>query len=196
MKEQKYSSRKGRIRLSRNSWNLSLVSSPSSDKPPLKFDVPSFGPLYLFKYSKPPFITNEFKNQFKAHQILRSYYGDLNKFQMSDSLFGFEERLDVLIYRSGLPRSIFQSRLWIKQGRISVNGSVIKSSSAHISYGSQLLITHPPIKTFGILAPHLFKQEISNILTLVIYKKPLNLSSLRFPLGFERDKFALIHSNL
>lgn len=202
MKVQKYRRSLGRGRLSRNNWNIKILnSSPSFEKSPLKFDLPNIGPVLWDKGYKGPeltsSITNEFKDQFSAHQTLKTFYGDLNKFQLKTSLKNLEERLDVLVYRTGKPRSIFEARNLIKHGYVKVNDSLNTHISSLISLGSVILINFPtnyPLnKPIAPNPPHLWVRHLDNKSTLAIYKKPLNLYQIRYPKGFSLDKWLLVH---
>lgn len=121
--------------------------------------MPSIGNLQLFKRYKgadhTPNITLEFKDQFTAHQIAKTYYGDLNQFQMKDSLLKIEERLDVLVYRTGRPRSLFEARSLIRHGKVTVNNTINKDKNSKVTVGSTITIQN--LKNTKILpaAPHL-----------------------------------------
>jgi len=121
MKSQKYRRSLGRGRLSRNVYNLSNLNLSTRNKnhlgflkTPLKFDCPHFGPVIWDKAYRGPEITSsitkEFKDQFSAHQVIKTFYGDLNKHQISSPLPSLEDRLDVLVYRTGKHLSLFQAR--------------------------------------------------------------------------------------
>lgn len=202
MKIQKYRRSLGRGRLSRNSYNLqslSSSSSPSFDKPPIKLDLP-FGPLSWDKSFKGKdhtvSISKEFKDQFTAHQILKTFYGDLNSHQINSPLINIEERLDVIVYRAGRVHSLFEARLLIRHGFVSVNDLILRNISAPITLGCVLLIKYPHNNLpYGPHPDHLCVKHLDDFSSLVIYKKPINLASIRYPLGFSIGKLLLAHTH-
>lgn len=201
MKEQKYRTKKGRGRLSRNRYNLGISYNSLTtqiEKQPLKVDVATIGSAYIDKSIKggdhTTLITKEYKDQFTAHQIVKSYYGSINKTQLSNSLINIEERLDVLLYRTGRPKSIFEARFWIRKGFISVNGSINRNVYSHINIGSVINIKHPILSSLGLVGSHLCVKQAGSNLSIAIYKKPLLLNNIRYPKGLNIDKFLLVNS--
>ena len=200
MNSQKYSTKKGRARLSRNNWNIQKLLLPLSSSFPdrlLPLDSP-FGPLVLDKSSSNKnslYISSEFKEQFSAHQILKTYYGDLNKFQINDSLLNLESRLDVLVYRTGVPRSIYEARNLIRHKKVFVNDTLITDIWAHLSVGSSIKFQSSKLSSPTPPATHLLVKHLPNNVTFAIFKKPLNLSTIRYPKGFDIDKLLLAHSS-
>lgn len=201
MNNQKYSTRKGRARLSRNKWNLEHLLSPKSSlsfpERLLKIDSP-FGPLLLDKssqYKQAQYIYGEFKEQFLAHQILKTFYGDLNKYQINHSLINIESRLDVLVYRTGTPRSIFEARSLIRHKKVFVNDSLLTDIWSHLDVGSTIRIEFPHKYYQNPPAAHLLVKHLPNNITFAIFKKPLSLSLIRYPKGFNLDKLFLAHSS-
>jgi ribosomal protein S4 len=195
----KYSKSIGLLRLSRNSYNLNIALNnlpKSSDKLPLKADVPNIGTINIDKNIKgidhTSFLTKEFKDQFTAHQTLKHYYGSLNKSQLSLPLTSLEERLDTIVYRTGKPKSIFESRFWIKSGKVSLNNKIITSCFSLVKLGDIIHINHPDLPLLNSNPQtHLTLLQPNPNLTIAIYKKPLFLSNIRYPKGFNIDKYLL-----
>lgn len=197
MKSQKYRRSLGRGRLSRNLYNLSNLSLLSSSflKTPLKFDCPYWGPVLWDKTYRGPeissSITHEYKDLFTAHQVIKTFYGDLNSHQISAPLHQLEERLDVLVYRTGKPISLFQARNWIRHGKVQVNGLISRDVSSKVLVGSDIQIqslspaNYQPAKN----PSHLWVKHIDKTTTLAIFKKPLALDQIRYPKGFSFEKY-------
>lgn len=201
MYTQKYSSRKGRSRLSRNKWNLNILLkqqlSKSIDRS-IIIDSP-YGPLSLDKSSNnknSKYITSEYKEQFIAHQNIKSYYGDLNHFQIQNSLLDIESRLDVLVYRTGIPSSLFEARNLIRHKKVFVNHSLVTNIFTRISLGSSIVFQSPNIITNNNApASHLLVKRLPKNTTIAIYKKPIHKMNLRYPKDWDVvEKFHLKHS--
>lgn len=196
MKSQKYRRSLGRGRLSRNVYNLSnlsLLSSPPFLKIPLKFDCPHWGPVIWDKSYRGPevtsSITKEFKDQFSAHQVIKTFYGDLNKHQINSPLHLLEERLDVLVYRTGKPVSLFQARTWIRHGKVQVNALICRDVSFKVFVGSDILIFAPEKSMPAKNPSHLWVKHIDKTTTLAVFKKPIISNQIRFPKGFSIEKY-------
>lgn len=194
MNSQKYSSKKGRPRLSRNFFNLSLFFSPSNPSWFTSIDS-ELGTLLLDKAKQTNKITLEYKEQMMAHKLWKTYYGDVNKSICSQTLTQIESRLDVLVYRTGIPQSIFEARSLIRHNKVLVNDFPISHIWSHVSVGASIrILSYNKKLTIANPAPHLIVKHLANKETLVIFKSPLDISKIRFPKNFDLDKLNLSHS--
>lgn len=187
MNTQKYRTKRGRARLSRNRWNIELLLAPSSSSSSsilgdnLVHAAP-YGDLELRKTKKTKYITSEYKEQFSLHQIRKTYYGDLNKFQILNP--SIESRLDVLVYRTGVPVSIFEARNWIRHNKVFVNDKIITSVWAQIPYGTTIKILAGVDKKNAPSASHLLIKKLPELNSIsALYLKPIVHNEIRYPKG-------------
>lgn len=130
---------------------LSLIEKPIN----LMFSMDQF----VFEFSKKTYQqkkTGEFFQQLKERKKLSFFYGDLTKKQLvsvfnkvknskgsfSKNVFSLlERRLDVVLYRSGLTRTISEARQLIKHEKIFVNQKIMNIPSALLNPGDVIEIT-------------------------------------------------------
>lgn len=147
---------------------LSLIEKPIN----LMFSMDQF----VFEFSKKTYQqkkTGEFFQQLKERKKLSFFYGDLTKKQLvnifnkvknskgsfSKNVFSqLERRLDVLLYRSGLTRTISEARQLIKHEKIFVNKKIMNIPSFLLNPGDVIEITQ---KTKEIL-----NTQLLNLVTL------------------------------
>jgi len=92
---------------------------------------------------RPVRIESEFASQFQAKQALKHYYGSLKtKITKIEKL---ELRLDVIVFRLKMARSIYEARQLISHGHIVVSGSVF--------YDPKALAPHPASRAEGGALP-------------------------------------------
>lgn len=154
----KISDKKFLLKDSEKLKNLSISTFYSSfvERPlNLLFSVDQF----LFEFSKKTYQqkkTGEFFQQLKERKKLSLFYGYLSKKQLT-SLFNtvkknkgyfsknvfslLERRLDVVIYRSGLTKTIAQARQLIKHNKILVNYSQVNIPSYLLYPGDIISVT-------------------------------------------------------
>jgi ribosomal protein S4 len=91
----------------------------------------------------------EYQSQYKAKQLIKSFYGGLSEttlknirkvasYTSTPLVCEIEKRLDVVLFRLGFARSIFEARTLIKGKFVSVNDKVINGNYG--SYSKILLI--------------------------------------------------------
>lgn len=131
----------------------------------------------------------EYQAQFKAKQIFKKFYGDLseNEFKnlkktQKNFTLNLEKRLDVVIFRLGFARSIFEARTLIKEKQVKLNDKLVNPAAYNqlIKLGSKISI-EPSNKTYLAKIKHL-KLNWLKLPThlLVINQNNLNLNSLKF----------------
>ena len=148
---------------------LSLIEKPIN----LLFSLDQF----VFEFSKKTYQqkkTGEFFQQLKERKKLSMFYGDLTRKQLVNVFYkvqknkGYfaknflsllERRLDVVIYRSGLTKTIAEARQLIKHQKILVNHKILNVPSAVLNPGDVIEITQKK------------KPEISNVLVNEFYTK-------------------------
>ncbi len=203
MQQQKYCAKKGLGRLSRNKWNIVKILNESFPvrKLALNYELAPFGQIIWEKSRKlgrhTPLLSAEYKDQFNSHKILKSFYGNLNKFQISHSLSQLEHRLDAIVYRSGIPASIFEARNLIKHGHVKVNNSLIRDIHSLLTPGSSIRITMTRKIKRSPSSENLYvcEENVANTQTfLILFQKPLILDNIRYPVGFNREKYELYKS--
>jgi len=145
---------------------LSLIEKPVN----LLFSVDQF----LFEFSKKTYQqkkTGEFFQQLKERKKLSFFYGHLTKKQLvnlfdkvqknkgylSKNLFSLlERRLDVIIYRSGLTKTIAEARQLVKHKKILVNSKTVNVPSFLLNPGDVISVTQ---ETGNILANQLLNNK-------------------------------------
>lgn len=130
---------------------LSLIEKPIN----LLFSIDQF----VFEFSKKTYQqrkTGEFFHQLKERKKLSLFYGHLtrkqifnlfnkakkNKGYFSKNIFCLlERRLDVVLYRSGLTKTIAESRQLIKHKKILVNEKIVNMPSFSLNPGDFIEMT-------------------------------------------------------
>jgi len=131
---------------------FSLIKKPLN----LLFSIDQF----LFEFSKKKYQqkkTREFLQQLKERKKLSLFYGHLtrkqlvNLFQQVKQKKGFfpkivfsllERRLDVVLYRSGMTKTVKQARQLIKHKKIQVNQNLLTIPSYRVNPGDLVSIVH------------------------------------------------------
>nr|YP_009094927.1 30S ribosomal protein S4 [Chlorella variabilis]AIU38970.1 30S ribosomal protein S4 [Chlorella variabilis]AJP09429.1 30S ribosomal protein S4 [Chlorella variabilis] len=142
---------KSSVNLSKDfSLYLSLIKKPVN----LLFSIDQF----LFEFSKKSYQqkkTQEFLQQLKERKKLSLFYGHLTRKQLvnlfnqvirnkgffSKNVFSLlERRLDVVLYRSGITKTVTEARQLIKHKKIQVNQNLINIPSFLLNPGDMISI--------------------------------------------------------
>lgn len=131
-------------------------------------------------------ISSSYKRRLRNYRAILSFYGDINKntlnrYKLETSriiqnrrqsaikgetlIFLFECRLDVLLFRSGLCVSIYESRHLIKTRKILVNGKVCR----YINF--RVFRLNTCIKVLGSLPKSKFKSSVQKTRHLFVDEK-------------------------
>jgi len=144
-----------------NQRNFSSAENLSKKKPfNLLFSIDQF----FFEYSKKTYQqrkTGEFFQQLKERKKLSIFYGNLSRkeilsvFKKAEKLKGYfsknvfsllECRLDVVLYRTGLTKTLLTARQMIKHKKIYVNGNLVNIPSFQLNPGDLVSLEKITVK--------------------------------------------------
>ncbi len=175
---------------SQESYKFKNSNWKNQERPAKILEISKIGTLEDKKVSLPAKKNiTEYQAQFKAKQIFKKFYGDLseNEFKnlkktQKNFTLNLEKRLDVVIFRLGFARSIFEARTLIKEKQVKLNDKLVNPAAYNqlIKLGSKISI-EPSNKTYLAKIKHL-KLNWLKLPThlLVINQNNLNLNSLKF----------------
>jgi len=135
----------------------------------LFFTLEEFQQGLLVNQSQPS-KSGEFQQILECQQKLKLFYGNLSRKQLiglankAKKLPGYftknffsliEQRLDVVLFRSGLAKTLFQSKQYCLHGKVLVNSFVCKSPSTQIKPGDLISLKGNKLSVYNssILIP-------------------------------------------
>lgn len=160
-----------------------------------KLDRP---PRFIFrKHRKPHSLKIMKKQRLLNKQKFKSFYGHLSsgylkkeyqRIQQKESIhiidhlrIRLEQRVDILLFRSGVYSSIFQAQQAVKHQHIRVNGQFITNSTYTLQPGDFIqLISNHSYKSFNNL-PY---AQINSTLGLLILLRSPKITEITYPFNF------------
>jgi small subunit ribosomal protein S4 len=138
-----------------------------------------------------------FRERLNTKQQLKFFYGCLPEYQIKNLfksikekkniiekfLILLESRIDIILFRLNISKSIFHSKQLINHGKIKVNNKIIKSQNIFLKKGDIISIEN----TKKLNKSKLNYIEVNNFLKNFIFLRKPFISEIEYPFYFNKN---------